>query len=60
MVEVAAVAAGGRTGSSAGLAKSLWRDIGRRLSGHRTSYVADLTARRAAIAARSLTSARRF
>ena len=32
MVEVAAVAAGGRTGSSAGLAKSLWRDIGRRLS----------------------------
>ena len=31
MVEVAAVAAGGRTGSSAGLAKSPWRGIGRGL-----------------------------
>ena len=32
MAEVAAVAAGARTGSSAGLAKSLSRGIGRRLS----------------------------
>jgi hypothetical protein len=32
MAEQRAVAAGARTGSSAGLAKSPWRDIGRRLS----------------------------
>ena len=31
MAEVAALAAGGRTGASAGLAKSPWHGIGRRL-----------------------------
>ena len=52
MVEGAAVAAGARTGSSAGLAKSPWRGIGRRLSWSSKILPSGLDrARRAAIAA---------
>jgi hypothetical protein len=44
MAEQRAVAAGARTGSSAGLAKSPWRGIGRRLSCPSKSYLAAIAA----------------